>query len=56
MITVQSKYGCLTVLDMGEEYVKSNEYVSYVKKYKLLKYSNLYSIAEIFVCFCNFLS
>lgn len=25
-------------------------------KYKLLKYSNLYSIAEIFVCFCNFLS
>lgn len=37
MITVQSKYGCLTVLDMGEEYVKSNEYVSYVKKYKLLK-------------------
>lgn len=37
MIELQKKYGCLTVLDLGEEYSKSEKYMSLLAEEELLK-------------------
>lgn len=37
MVELNQKYGCLTVLDMGEEYSRSEEYAAYQKEYKTYK-------------------
>ena len=37
MIEVQKKYGCLKVLDSGEEYAQSEKYVEYVEQYEALR-------------------
>ena len=37
MINNYCKYGCLTVLDMGEEYTHSEQYFAYKEKYDSLK-------------------
>lgn len=41
MIKIQNKYGCLTVLDMGEEYAQSEKYLSYLEERESLINENL---------------
>ena len=36
ILSIGAKYGCLTILDMGEEYEQSEKYSSYVEKRKFL--------------------
>ena len=37
MIEVNAKYGCLTVLDLGEEYKTTDKYLSYIEEIESLK-------------------
>lgn len=37
MIELNKRYGCLTVLDMGEEYKTTEEYLECIEEYRILK-------------------
>lgn len=36
ILSIGAKYGCLTILDTGEEYAQSEKYLSYIEKRKFL--------------------
>ena len=37
MIEINKKYGCLTILDLGQEYSQSEKYLSYIKQKEFLE-------------------